>query len=360
MKKMPYVIIGIIAIGLIAYFLLKPKTKTMEGDYFISTQTQSDDRIKKLNLNSSSENNSNILDESKLSFPNIIREKKTEYKSDPEKEWLINIIQTNGENFKKEELGKIFDLDWRKNFTSTVYGVSTADNLWTYVFAGGTPEIYSKIQIGIDVQEVYNQEPISFEPTKLERYISELNKRIEKYPTKLRIENVETVSSAITKAKKLLELYHEFDLEATVILKSDTKFKGSLAWDALQSVGLHWGDGDLFHWANNNEYGHDQHFSVWTSTEPGYFLPERIKDGSMNPNDLCFSFSVPRSADPKNIFSIMIESVKYCQTRLGGKLLDKNGQPFNETLEKQNLDNIIVEMKNKGLVAGSDKALRMF
>jgi cell division protein ZipA len=131
-------------------------------------------------------------------------------------------------------------------------------------------------------------------------------------------------------------------------------------YNALQSVGLKWGDGDLFHWGNNKDYGHDQHFSVWTTTEPGYFLPEEVKSGNMKPKNLVFGFSIPRSADPKNIFEIMLNSVKYCQNRLGGQILDRNMKPFNEEKEKQELSGFLKRMEQKGLKAGSDKALRMF
>jgi len=166
-------------------------------------------------------------------------------------------------------------------------------------------------------------------------------------------------SSADTAGKN--KAIDEFNQGALVILKCDTPLKGELVWDVLQSVGLKWGDGDLFHWENHNhDYGDDQFFSVWTTTNPGYFLPESIKNGQMNPGDLLFGFSVPRNADPQNVFSVMIEAVKYCRKRLGGKILNKNLQPFNEDSAKKDLALLIVKMKNKGIVPGSDKALMMY
>ena len=80
----------------------------------------------------------------------------------------------------------------------------------------------------------------------------------------------------------------------------------------------------------------------------------------MNPQNLVFGFSMPRSADPKNIFEIMLNSVKYCQKRLGGQILDRNMKPFNEEKEIQELSEFIKRMEQKGLKAGSDRALRMF
>jgi hypothetical protein len=150
----------------------------------------------------------------------------------------------------------------------------------------------------------------------------------------------------------------EFNRDAILILKSDNHFKGAAVWEVLQNVGLKWGDGDLFHWGNRRrDYGDDQLFSVWTTTDPGYFLPENIKAGQMNPEDLVFGFSIPRNADPENVFSVMINAVKYCQKRLGGKILNEDQIPFNEDAEKNKLTVLINKMRKSGVIPGSDKAL---
>lgn len=149
----------------------------------------------------------------------------------------------------------------------------------------------------------------------------------------------------------------EFDTDATIVLKSDTPMNGKLVWDVLQSLGLKWGDGDLFHWRNKGNYGDEQFFSVCTATQPGYFLPQVIKAGQMNPDNLVFGFSIPRSADPQRIFTVMINAVKYCQKRLGGKMLDENLKPFNENAAKEELKSLVVKMKNNGINPGSNKAM---
>jgi cell division protein ZipA len=356
-----YIILGLLALAVFAYFFFRQKPKSELDNYFISTQSQSNDRVKNLDLDKPSEDASYILDTNKLSIPNIIREmEKAEYKADPEREWIINLVSADDASFKKEDFNKMFDYDWRSKYSSTIYGFSNEENRWTYANVGGTPDIYSKLQVAVDVQEVFNEENPTYEPQKLKRYIDELEKRIKKYPTKLRIEQPETIELAIVKAKKFVQLNQEFNLEAVIVLQADKQFNGLEMWDALQSVGLKWGDGDLFHWSNDKDYGHDQHFSVWTTTEPGYFFPKEVKEGNMNPQDLVFGFSIPRSADPKNIFEIMLNSVKYCQKRLGGQILDRNMKPFNEEKEKQELSEFLKRMEQKGLKAGSDKALRMF
>ncbi len=356
-----YIIAGLLVIGLVSYFLSKPKPKSKLDNYFISTQSESNERVKMLSLDKPSEDASYLLDVTKLSFPDIPRESENvEYKADPDKDWVIDLIPVHGDNFKKDDFSKMFDYDWRSKFQSTIYGFSPEENRWTFADAGGTPDIYSKLQVAIDVQGVFNDEPPNYDPKKLNLYIVELENRIKKYPTRIRLEHNESIESAIHKAKGLVSLYQDFNIDAIIILQSDNEFDGTEMWDALLSVGLSWGDGDLFHWNNNKDYGHDQHFSVWTTTEPGYFLPEEVRNGNMNPQNLVFGFSVPRSADPKNVFEIMFNAVEYCQKRLGGQILDKNMQPFNIEKERKEMKELLNRMESKGIEAGSDKALRMF
>ncbi|HYG38625.1 MAG TPA: cell division protein ZipA C-terminal FtsZ-binding domain-containing protein [Cytophagales bacterium] len=354
-----YITAGLLLVGLVAYFFLKSKQKSSTADYFISTQSQSNERVKNLNLDTPSEDASYILDTTKLSFPAIKRQN-AEYKANPDKDWVIDLLPVNGESFKKQELSKMFDYDWRSKFQSTIYGFSSEENGWTFADAGDSPDIYTKVQVAIDVQDIFNDENPNYDQNKLERYIVELEKRIKKYPIKLRLEHKESIESAIQKAKGLVNIYQEFNRDALIVLQSDKRFNGMEMWDALQSVGLKWGDGDLFHWRNDKDYGHDQHFSVWTTTEPGYFLPEEVKDGNMNPNNLVFGFSIPRSADPENVHEIMIIAIKYCQKRLGGQILDRDMQPLNVEMEREEIKELLREMENKGIKAGSEKALRMF
>jgi cell division protein ZipA len=361
MNKMVYLIIAGILIAGVCFFIFRAKDKPSLDDYFISTEGQSNDRVKSLNLDKPTEDASYILDVNKLSLPHIESKNDTiGYRADPEREWIINLVQVNGGLFNKSDLLELFDYEWRSQFESEIYGFASLEKRWTFAFAGDSPDTYKQIQIAINVQDVYSEENQAYDPKKLERYISELEKRIVKYPTKLKFEQTESIVDAIAKAKKLIELHKEFDNEAIIVLQSDAGFRGTEAWDVLLCIGLEWGDGDLFHWNNNSDFGSDQHFSVWTTTQPNYFLPEQVKEGQMNPENLVFGFSIPRSADPKNIFDIMINSVKYAQKRLGGRILDKDGAPFNEASERKEIGELIEKMKAKGISAGSDKALVMF
>lgn len=146
-----------------------------------------------------------------------------------------------------------------------------------------------------------------------------------------------------------------------VVLKSDNHFKPREFWNALVEVGLKWGDGDLFHWENyESDVGDSHFFDVWTSTAPGYFLPEEVTANNCKPKDLIFGFSIPRSADPERVFEMMIEAMEYCQKRLGGVLLDQDGLPFDKGQYRHAISRNNIENGRRGLEPGQEVTLRLF
>ncbi len=361
MNKMTYLIIGIIVIGVIFFLSKKSESEPNQDEFFISTASQSADRIEKLGLNKPSEDMSHILDESQLQLPKIEKkEEKVEYKPEPSREWIIELIIPKGTIIKQEKLYELFDYEWRTNFTSTIFGHSPEDGRWTYALAGGTPETYDQIQVAVSLLDVFNDENPNYSIEKLEKYIIELKKRLKSHSLAFEIKETQSKESAIEKGKKLVELNRLFDREILIGLQSSNNYDGREVWDVLQSLGLKWGDGDLFHWNNSSDYASDQHFSVWTSTEPGYFLPEQVKNGIMNPTNLVFGFSIPRSADPMNVCRVLINSIKYCQKRLGGEIINRNGEPFNEQLELLELAELIKQMNDNDIIPGSENSLRLY
>jgi ZipA, C-terminal FtsZ-binding domain len=358
-----YLLISIIIVAIGIYFFFDKEKPSELDNYFVSAQSQSDNRVKSLSLDKPSEDFFYILDTSKLVFDKNIRDESSDrvYKADTEREWVLSLNAVNSKAFTKSDLDKIFDLEWRQKFTSTIYGLSSEDNKWTYANAGDAPNSFTKLQVAISILMPFNEKTNSYDTKLLDRFPIELSKRLKKQGFDIAIEPSESVENVLVKSKKLVDFKTEFNRDAIIVLNNDKPFDGNAAWDALICTGLKWGDGDLFHWENyGSEFGHDTHFSVWTTTNPGYFLPEQIVNGLMNPSNLVFGFSIPRCADPENVFNAMINTVKYCQKRLGGIVLDKNGQPFDAEKEQKNLLLFLEKMKINGLVAGSNKALITF
>src|SRR5262249_15826044 len=124
-------------------------------------------------------------------------------------------------------------------------------------------------------------------------------------------------------------------------------------WDVMLCLGLQWGDMDLFHWENPGIHGDDHLFSVWTSTPPGYFFPEEIAADRVQSHDLIFGFSIPRTFQPELIFDSMTKAIRYAQKRLGGRLVDIEGNPFSEQTELSKIRNVVKQLRNAGFEPGT-------
>jgi cell division protein ZipA len=167
---------------------------------------------------------------------------------------------------------------------------------------------------------------------------------------------------ATGRARWLRDFKRRHDYSPTLVLRAPEGgvFEGRAAWDVMLCLGLRWGDMDIFHWANPTGVGDDTFFSVWTTTPPGYFLPERIAAGRVRVRDLVFGFSAPRCARPAEVFDAMVRAVEYARKRLGGSVVDEAGGEADVDGMRRKLRSLEQEMKDHGLMPGGDSALHLF
>jgi cell division protein ZipA len=101
-------------------------------------------------------------------------------------------------------------------------------------------------------------------------------------------------------------------------------------------------------------------FVVESSSSPGYFLPEQIAAGRQHFHDLIFGFSIPRSIAPAKIFDGMAKAVEYCQKRLGGTILNEDGNKANLPALKKRIAEVERELRAAGFEPGLDETLQLF
>jgi cell division protein ZipA len=328
-KSIIYILVIAIAIG-IAWFT-HPGEKKRPRDYGFTTSGEDSVRLAKLGLAQTAGKEAGILDTSKLIFPKTKLDYHImNYLPEPSLNYVLRLTTKNKTLFKKDGLWRVFDLAWRKEYTaSDLYGHDVNSKKWTYVIAGDAPDEFDSVMVAINLLRLYNKENAPFQPRKLQEYIDALRKKIAANALTFEIAQQETVARAMERAKTIVQSATLLNRDEIIVLRSGSRFDGKKMWDVLTSLGLRWGDGDLFHWDNEHDYGDDIFFSVWTTTQPGYFLPEDIKDGKMNPADLVFGFTAARCADPKHVLEIMGAAAQYCQAELGGVLEDADGHPLN-------------------------------
>jgi cell division protein ZipA len=359
MKYVMLAILLVVVAIVIIYFVFR-RLKASNTDIVFVPAGLSQERITKLGLRQSPQQDLEILRVSEIRFP----DKKEingdgNYRALPAIHWIVDIYPPKGFIFRKAKFLEVFDYDWRSKYPSQFYAHFPSTDKWSFAIAGDSPDEFDSLELAIELAGVFDENELSAD--RLESYLSELNHKLKKFETKFEVVPRESLKDACIRSAQLKMLQRELKSEIIVVLKSDGHFKSIEFWNTLVDVGLKWGDGDLFHWENYESHIGDHHFfDVWTSSDPGYFLPEEVAVNKFKPKDLIFGFSIPRSGDPEKVFEMMSEAIAYCQKRLEGVLLDQNGNPFDKEQYKRAIQQTISRMKEHGLELGQGLTLRLF
>lgn len=275
-------------------------------------------------------------------------------------QWIVRA--TPSKPLKAAKVAHLFGKEWRKKYGGmTIYGRDTTDTSWTFLISSDGPSEVDDLQFAWPYFASWSDEAQAMTPERFEVRLKAIERA---FSGDIRVSVRAKVSpaNAAQRAVELSRLTKELDRDVTVSLVSPKgkMFQGKEIWDVMLSLGLKWGDMDIFHWVDPSDGGVDSFFSVWTSTEPGYFLPEEIAAGRVNCKDLIFGFSIPRSVDPVAVFDRLLAAVRYSQRRLGGNIMIPEGKPLDEKSIKSEISSIVKKLKISGFDPGSIDALRQF
>jgi cell division protein ZipA len=272
-------------------------------------------------------------------------------------DWVVHVEFPPTVVLRKTNIVSIFNKEWmNKHDRPTVFGFSPDTQGWTFVSAGGVPENYTRLQIA------WKMRPFNKDGAITEQQFEQYRVAVENAGSKLKASRVHTDLSPLDAANRsaaLIELTESCDQGIDVVLQAPKGqiFDGKTIWDVMLCLGLRWGDMDLFHWENPGIPGDDHLFSVWTSTPPGYFFPERIAAGEVKTVDLAFGFSIPRTFQPEFLFDSMMKAVGYAQKRLGGSLVNVDVSSFSEDAARSRIRNVVNELRIAGFEPGADDIL---
>ena len=275
-------------------------------------------------------------------------------------EWVIHV--TPDKPLRAKEIDSIFGKDWRAKYGGlTIFGRDTANGRWTFLISSEGPKEVDGLQFA---WEYFSSSPQEAQITASSTYQSRLEavEREISRLAKISVRSDVSPQDAHEKALYLSTLGDRFDHSVAIrlVAPGGKRFAGREVWDVMLSLGLRWGDMDCFHWENSSGYGDDFYFSVWTSTEPGYFLPEQVAANRLNVNDLVFGYSIPRSADPVAVYEQMRKAVEYAQKRLGGTIVTEDGGGINHEEVLKEISAMSEELAKLGFRPGSDNALQQF
>lgn len=326
---------------------------------YLSPSGQSDERAYKLLPRTGSEDVHSLLQLPPLAARPEVADSNASYFAHERFDWIIQLKPSQA--LTHRQFIQHFDSVWmRQHGHPQLYGRATRTGRWTFLMASAQDSAFSEIALG---WKLFNERSLNPRPLATPELRSfEQGVRTQAAALPARITRVSlTPAQAAAQSQALASFVTANDQQAVLVLQADSPFQGLAIWDAMRSLGLHWGDMDLFHWENEtNGLGDDHLFSVSTSTEPGYFLPEHLAKGEVQTTDLVFSFSIPRTANPQQILANMHRAASYCQRKLGGKLLTADHQPFNLATETQKCRLVEQSLRAQRLQPGQDETLYLF
>jgi ZipA, C-terminal FtsZ-binding domain len=144
------------------------------------------------------------------------------------------------------------------------------------------------------------------------------------------------------------------------LVPTNRPYAAQSVWRAAYSLGMTWGNLDLFHW--NDPVQHTPLFTLSALGDEGYFLPERVAEGGSIPG-LSLSFDLPTCPVPLAVYDHLAIALLYLRDTLGGKAqtptgLDLDGEGLEES--RSGLEFLVREMEYAGIAPGSPAAARLF
>lgn len=336
------------------------KSGSVLDDYFVAPASESSARAARVLPTEGSEDRRSLLERPALPEREE-PEGDRDYLPNPEIDWAVRVTLSPGTIARRAETLRLLDPGWLKDHRSPeIYGRALDGGSWTYLGAAGVPEEYLEL---IVAWKLIGDQPDWRAPSAatLQAYQRDVQERL----SALGLAGVSAVTppaEAVLKAAALAVLKASADQEARIVLRAPASepYSGRAIWDVMLCLGLEWGDMDLFHWPNLSSVGGDELFSVWTSTPPGYFLPEHVAADRVRTEDLVFGYSVPRSPAPEAVFRAMLQAARYAQHRLGGELLDGSGQPLDDAAALSEIGRVVRLLQSQGFEPGEGKTLYLF
>lgn len=349
----------ILVIGILVYRQFKSK-RSAGPTFQIATTSMDDERVESVGLKFKPENGTPVLDKSSLHLAWKEKQENPGYRGNEAIECLIDIKTPKGFQYDKDRFLEVFDYEWRVHHSCTFYAFFPTTNSWSYAISAGSPQIFHSLEMAIPLAERYGEDQ-EWSQAELQRYLRDLEAKMRMFETPFEIIPRKTAEDALDLSKSLKDIQRTIYADVIIVLEGNSGFESHTFWNTLVDLGLSWGNGDLFHWMNENEFvGGDELFSVWTNTKPEYFLPEDVAKGHLKPKDLVFGFSLPRSPDPLGVFESMVKAVEYCLEKMGGQILNEDGEPFVPSVYRKKIEDSLNKMNELGWEHGTGVTKMLF
>ena len=240
-----------------------------------------------------------------------------------------------------------------------VYGIRLDDGAkpWPYYRDASTKKWWSlgsptDVEIDslvwmIDLQQL-SYRPRDDAEQYLEEVLSELAARAEELGAVAAPEC--SVGAALEKMGRVVRMLRIRDYTVRILVAAPKGSFYSVAewWEALEGVGLTYGDGNLF-WLLNESFSEDgsepyELFHAEPYSQPGYFHSGDLHSPVRFP-DVALSFRARTVSQPIAVLRCMAAIAQELADRLGATLLTGNGDPFHLASAESRLEHALAEIE---------------
>lgn len=338
-----------------------PKSGPPQVDFLVVPSAEAQARASALLPDRGSEDARDLLGTLELPAPASADEDR-EYLPSTASEWVVHVALEQPKELEGRAVDACFDPPFRARFGDlTAYGRDAGTGRWTYLVSAEAPERVTALQLAWPYYATWEDEPELAPASRFAARLSAVRQQLASLG-KVAVRAELAPLDAAQRAQELAAMHAELGGTTYLVVDSGSRasFTGREVWDVMRSLGLEWGDMDLFHWPNSSGVGDDAFFSVWTSTPPGYFLPEAIAAGQLAVRDLVFGFELARCADPVAVWMRMLAAARYAARRLGGKVTGGDGQAPDAEAAIRALQADVESLTRLGFPPGSEQALHFF
>jgi len=285
----------------------------------------------------------------------------SEFLPEEQVSWVVTVSWAEPQRLHAKSIEEPLGAAWHEDAGAPIlFGQNVETGRWSYARSGDDAEAVSDLKFAWSYYAAWRDAELAGEE-EFQRRLAVLREGLAPWGACTLTPSVSPAEAA-HRAQELRAIHGRLDKEALIVLLAPEgeTFDGEVIWDVMLCLGLTWGDMDVFHWTNTGQSGDDSHFAVWTSTPPGYFFPELIAAGQVHTDDLAFGFRIPRCYHTEAVYTGMYRAAEYAQQRLGGTLVNIDGEPLDFEAELAKVRQTVQELKAVGLEPGSGAVMQLF
>ncbi|WP_394174651.1 cell division protein ZipA [Thalassotalea litorea] len=189
----------------------------------------------------------------------------------------------------------------------------------------------------------FTEPSFNSEPENVEEVVPEVaennqyKRRVEKTKAEIRRDQIEIDFVEEEKTKPAADIEQEV-LAISVVAGQNQLIAGAALLPSLLTLGMKYGDMNIFHRHQDNSGKGPIHFSLANMINPGTFDLDNMENFATT--GLTLFMTLPNAGDPSKVFKLMLSAAKQLASEFGGQVLDGQRSVMTRQTEQHYLTKI--------------------